>query len=56
MPMYSNTLTRAICQCATDAEKVLCLLVTTGVALGAARCFLSCWIDRQCGILASENI
>lgn len=47
MPMYSNTLAHAICQCATDAEKVLGLLVTTGVALGAARCFLSYWIDRQ---------
>jgi hypothetical protein len=56
MPMYSwNTLTHAICQCATDAEKFLGLLVTTGVALGAARCFLSYWIDRQCGFLASEN-
>lgn len=55
MPMYSNTLTHTICQCATDAEKVLGLLVTTGVVLGAARCFLYYWIDRQCGILASEN-
>jgi hypothetical protein len=55
MPMYSNTLTHAICECATDAEKVLGLLVTSVVALGAVRCLLSYWIDRQCGFLASEN-